>query len=142
MPGGDLDPYTLSGGGLVGPLSASQRADLDRVVGLARSISGYCFAVYLGPLEGGRAAAVAQHALLPDAEAAVLVGVDPAQRLIEIVTGSVVARNLDDRACELAILTMTSCFQADDIVGGVREGVLLLAQHARHPRVLHLDEPA
>ena len=64
------------------------------------------------------------------------------ERLIEIVTGSVVARNLDDRACELAILTMTSCFQADDIVGGVREGVLLLAQHARHPRVLHLDEPA
>jgi ABC-type cobalamin/Fe3+-siderophores transport system ATPase subunit len=37
---------------------------------------------------------------------------------------------------------MTSCFQVDDIVGGVREGVLLLAQHARHPRVLHLDEPA
>ncbi len=37
---------------------------------------------------------------------------------------------------------MKSCFVADDLVGGVREGVTLLAQHARHPRVLHLDEPA
>lgn len=142
MPAGDVDPYALPSTGYGSPISQAQRADLDRVVGLARSISGYCFGVYLGPLNDGRPGAVEQHATLPDPESAVLVAVDPAQRTIEIVTGRAVARNLDDRACELAVLTMTSCFQADDIVGGVREGVLLLAQHARHPRVLHLDEPA
>ena len=142
MPAGDVSPAALSAGAGLSPLSATQRADLDRVVGVARSISGYCFGVYLGPLSQGRTSALEQHALLPDASAAVLVAVDPAQRLIEIVTGRAAARNLDDRACELAVLTMTSCFQADDIAGGVREGVLLLAQHARHPRVLHLDEPA
>lgn len=142
MPVGDVDPYALPAGDVGGPISPAQRADLDRVVGLARSISGYCFGVYLGPLTEGRAGAIEQHAMLPDPDAAVLVAVDPAQRVIEIVTGRAVARNLDDRVCELAVLSMTSCFQADDIVGGVRAGVLLLAQHARHPRVLHLDEPA
>jgi len=35
---------------------------------------------------------------------------------------------------------MKSCFGADDLVGGIREGVNLLAEHARAPKVLHLDE--
>jgi hypothetical protein len=141
VPAGDVDPYALTGSPQ-GALSPQQRADLTRVVELARSICGYCFGVYLGPLGDGRASAVAQHATLPDPASAVLVAVDPSARLIEIVTGTLVAVNLDDRACELAVLAMKSCFQADDIVGGVREGVMLLAQHARHPRVLHLDNPA
>ena len=54
------------GTGLAAIASAAYRTDLDRVVGLARSISGYCFGVYLGPLPEGRASALEQHAILPD----------------------------------------------------------------------------
>jgi len=120
----------------------SQRADLRAIVSKAREISGYGFAVYLGPLENGRDSAVEQHAALQSPESAGLVAVDPSRRTIEIVTGAAVAVNLSNRSCELAVLSMKSCFQADDIVGGVREGVTLLAEHCRHPRVLHLNEPA
>jgi hypothetical protein len=134
------DPYALSAG--VSPLSAAQRAELSRLVDRARSISGFCFGVFVGPLPEGRTSAVAQHATLPDAGSAVLVAVDPSARTIEIVTGVNTVQTLDDRACEFASLSMKSCFAADDLVGGLREGVTMLAQHARHPRVWHLEEPA
>ncbi len=140
MPGGDV--YELAGSAMASALSNGQRADLRAIVSKAREISGYGFAVYLGPLEAGRETAIEQHAALDSPESAVLVAVDPAARAIEIVTGSSVAVNLDNRSCELAVLSMKSCFQADDMVGGVREGVTLLAEHARHPRVMHLSEPS
>jgi hypothetical protein len=124
----------------VSPLSSAQRADLVRVVEKARSICGLCFAVYVGPLEGGHGFAVARHAELPDPGAAVLVAVDPGARAIEVVTGVDAAVRLDNQACELAALAMKSCFVADDLVGGIREGVMLLAEHARTPRVLHLED--
>ena len=124
---------------VVSPLSEAQRAVLLRVVQRARSICGFCFGVYVGPLADGRDSAIAQHAQLPDPTSAVLVAVDPSARRIEIVTGTTVAVDLDDRACELAALAMKSCFAADDLVSGVRDGVTLLAEHARAPKVLHLE---
>jgi len=39
-------------------------------------------------------------------------------------------------------MSMTSSFAAGDLAGGLREGIVMLAEHARHPRVLHLDDPA
>lgn len=123
------------------PLSTGQRTDLVRLVATAREICGYAFAVWIGPLPQGRADAVRMHADLDSAQSAVLVAVDPGAHRIEIVTGSVVARVLDDRTCEFAALAMKSCFVANDLVGGIREGVTLLAEHSRHPRVLHLDSP-
>lgn len=136
MPSGD--PYAISTD--VSPLSDAQRADLRKVVQRARAISGYCFAVYVGPLAEGRDSAIAQHAELPDAASTVLVAVDPSAKAIEIVTGVNAFTTLDDRACQLAALSMKSCFVNDDLVGGLREGVNLLADHARSPRVLHLDD--
>jgi hypothetical protein len=133
--------YELGSGG-ASPLSDGQRADLGRLVQKARSLCGFGFAVYVGPLPDGRASALAHHAGLRDAGSAILVAVDPAARLIEIVTGVNTTATLDNRACEFAVLSMKSCFVADDLVGGIREGVNLLAANARHPQVLHLDEPA
>lgn len=140
MPSGDL--VAFGGSGELSALSNGQRASLASIVEKARDMSGYEFAVYLGPLESGRDSAIALHAEMHTPEAGILVAVDPAARAIEIVTGSYVAVNLDNRSCELAVLAMKSCFLADDLVGGVREGVTLLAEHARHPRVLHLNEPS
>jgi hypothetical protein len=37
---------------------------------------------------------------------------------------------------------MTTALAAGELVAGVREGMVMLAEHARHPRVLHLDEPS
>jgi hypothetical protein len=135
------DPYALEAGA-VSPLSESQRYELGRVVEAARSVCGFGFGVFVGPLPEGRESAIRHHAALPDAASAVLVAVDPAARSIEIVTGTNARWSLDNRACEFAALAMKSCFVADDLVGGIREGITLLAAHARHPEVLHLDEPA
>jgi hypothetical protein len=140
VPAGDA--YAIGAGGDVSPLSFAQRADLTRLVERARSICGFGFGVYIGPLPDGRESALGHHAALPDPASAVLVAVDPSTRSIEIVTGVNTTATLDNRACEFAALSMKSCFVADDLVGGVREGVTLLAQHARHPRVMYLDDPA
>lgn len=136
MPVGDS--FVLPGAE-AGPLSAGQRTELTRLVEQARQICGYAFAIWIGPLAEGHDSAVAQHAGLPYASSSILVAVDPAAHRIEIVTGTTVARVLDDRTCEFAALAMKSCFVANDLVGGIREGVTLLAEHSRHPRVLHLD---
>ena len=139
VPSGDTG-YGLGVEPQVSPLSDAQRDDLTRIVQRARSICGYAFGVYVGPLPDGHDSAIAQHALIPNAASAVLVAADPSSRTIEIVTGKNAAVTLDDRACELAALAMKSCFVADDLVGGLREGVNLLAEHARAPRVLHVDD--
>lgn len=143
MPSGEqVSAYDVSTALTEGPLSAAQREELSRVVQLARTICGLGFGIYVGPLEQGRDSAVAQHAVLPDAAAAVLVAVDPSTRSIEIVTGIDTTSALDDQSCRFAVLAMTSCFVADDLVGGLREGVMLLAHHARTPRGANVDEVA
>ena len=122
--------------------SRGQVNELQRVIDLGRQISGLSFGVFVGDLPGGRESAVARHAELNDAPAAVLVAVDPDARTIEIVTGTHAARALDDRCCELAVLAMKSSFEAGDLVGGIRDAVNLLAQRARAPHIVHEDEPA
>jgi len=125
-----------------GDLTPKQRVAISNALDLAREISGRCFAAYVGPLEQGRDSAIAKHAQIPGAESSVLIAVDLSSRTIDIVTGTQAAIDIDDRSCELAILSMRSNFAADDLIGGIRSGVMLLAEHARAPRVLHLNEPA
>lgn len=122
-------------------LTASERSDIAKVVQLARDICGYEFGVFVGSLEGGRESAIAVHARLHEPASAVLVAIDLERRTMDIVTGSRVRRTLDDRACEFASLTLRSSLQVGDLTGGVRDAVMLLAEHARAPRTLHLDEP-
>lgn len=123
-------------------MARGQRVELQRAIDLAREICGLVFGVYVGELEQGRESAIAAHAQLPDPEDAVLIAVDESARTIDIVTGTRVSRVLDDRSCELAILTLRSSLEGGDLVGGVRNAATLLAQHARMPRTLNLDEPA
>ncbi len=143
MPGGDSHEIAIldTSSGL-SPITQGQLKDLQGVVDRARTISGYAFALYVGPLEGGRDAAMAVHSGLRNPASTVLVAVDPSQRSIEIVTGVNAAVNLMDQACEFAAASMASSFVAGDLAGGLREGIVMLAEHARHPRTLHLDDPA
>jgi hypothetical protein len=120
-------------------LSPQQRASIESAVAEAERVSGLPFAVHVGPLEHGRESAELLHAGCPDPERTVLVAVDPVARLIEIVTGGSAAARLSDRTCGLAALAMASSFQAGDLVRGLRDGLRLLADHARGPEVRHLD---
>jgi hypothetical protein len=114
-------------------LSPQQQASVEAAVADAERVSGYPFAVHVGPLEDGRITAERLHAGCPDRERTVLVAVDPTARLIEIVTGPEAARRLSDRTCGLAALAMASSFQAGDLVRGLRDGLRLLADHAVSP---------
>lgn len=123
--------------------SERQQDDVVRAIRLARKQSQLPVSVYVGTLEGDtRSMALQLHAALgDDAGRTVLVAVDPGARRLEIVTGTVVRRRLDDRAASLAAMTMTSAFQAGDLAGGIANGVLALAEQAHAPKSLHTDQP-
>src|ERR1700754_3301027 len=111
--------------------SQHQHDEIVRALRLARQESQLPVSVYVGMLEGeSRPAALRLHGALPDPGTSVLVAVDPGGRRLEIVTGAVVRRRVDDRTCGLAALSMTSAFEAGDLAGGIVSGIGLLAEHA------------
>lgn len=119
--------------------SERQREEIVRAIQLGRKASGVNFSVYVGAADGTpRSYAKRRHTELGgDAPDSVLVFVDPAARSLEIVTGSRARRWVDDRACALAAMTMTSAFAAGNLAGGIAQGLQVLAEHARHPQSLH-----
>jgi hypothetical protein len=122
--------------------SDRERAEIERARRIAETSADLRFCVYVGALtEDSRPAAVRLHAALADPASSVLVAVDPGGRRVEVVTGATSRRWLDDRGCALAVLAMTTSFTAGDLAGGIVNGLRSLGEHARHPRVLHLDEP-
>lgn len=123
-------------------LSTSDRSEVEKIVQRAREICGYEFGVFVGDLPNGRESAEATHAGMADPNSAILLAIDPVHRSMDVVTGGRVRRNLDDQACEFALLSLRSHLQVDDLVRGIRDAIMLLAEHARAPRTLHLDEPA
>ena len=123
--------------------SLQQSVAIERALSTAESSSGLHYSVYVGPLgEAPRARAETLHAgAAADPSSLVLVALDLVARRLEIVTGSAAADALDDRSCGLAALSMTTALQAGDLVGAIVDGLGVLAEHARHPRVLHTDQP-
>ena len=114
--------------------TAWQREDIDRALQHAQEQAGLRVAVFVGELAGdAHRHAQTLHAALDDSAEAVLVAVDPGQRLLEIVTGPSVARRVDDRTCTLAAMSMTSSLQGGNLSGGVVDGVRVLAEHAGEP---------
>ncbi len=66
----------------------------------------------------------------------VLIAVSPGQKVVEVVTGAAAARRLPDRACALAVLSMTTAFADGDLVGGIVNGLRQLSDQAGHPAAL------
>ena len=124
-----------------GELTPGQRAEVQRLLEHAERQSGLTFSAYLGAWSGGRPGAEALLQRLADPDRSVLVAVDPSGRELEIVTGRLARIPLDDRACGLAALSMTSSFTTGDIMGGLRDGLSVLGEHARRMRVEHVDQP-
>jgi len=118
----------------------SQRHEIDKAIRDAETLSRLEFSVYVGRVEGDpRAFAQRLHAALSAPDRSVLVVVDPAARLIEVVTGVQCRQVLEDSAVRLAIVTMQSDFAAGDLVGGITRGVIQLAEHARRPELRHAE---
>ena len=120
------------------PFSSADRAALDAAIRTAEQLSRAEFSVFVGTAEGDpRAFATRLHNSLVAPARSVLIMVDPNARAIEVVTGEHVRRTLTDSEVELAIIAMQSDFAAGDLVGGLRRGIAMLADHARSPETLH-----
>lgn len=118
--------------------SSHQRYEIDRAIRAAETVCRYEFSLYVGAADG-EAGPFAQrlHASLVAPARSILILVDPAARLLEIVTGSDVRRDLADDAVRLAAVAMESAFAEGDLVGGITRGVAQLAEAARKPATLH-----
>jgi uncharacterized membrane protein YgcG len=118
--------------------SDGQQAEIDRAIRAAETACRFEFSVYVGHTDGeSRPYAHRLHASLASPQRSVLILVDPAARLLEVVTGAVVRRSLSDDAVRLAVAGMESSFAAGDLVGGIKHGVSQLAEAARKPATLH-----
>jgi uncharacterized membrane protein YgcG len=118
--------------------SSAQEAEIDRAIRGAETTCRFEFSVYVGAVSGDtHDYARRLHASLSSPDRSVLILVDPAARLIEVITGSVVRRSLSDDAVRLAVVGMQSAFSNGDLVGGIKHGVGQLAESARQPQTLH-----
>jgi len=118
--------------------TAGERHQIDKAIRDAETMCRFEFSVYIGASEGEtRPFAERLHSTLVAPGRSVLVLVDPAARIVEIVTGSEARRDLEDAEVKLAALSMQTAFAAGDLVGGIAAGVLQLAEHARRPTLLH-----
>ena len=100
-----------------------------------RRHDGLRFTLFLGELPADtRAGAEDLHARSGgDTASSVLIAISPDQRVMEVVTGAAAARRLPDRACALAVLSMTTSFGSGDLVGGIVNGLRQLSDQAGHP---------
>ena len=118
--------------------TSSQRHEIDKAIRDAETVCRYEFSVFVGGSEGETSPfAQRLHSTLTAPDRSVLVMVDPSARIVEIVTGSEVRRDLDDGEVKLAALSMQTAFAAGDLAGGIKQGVMMLADHARKPRMFH-----
>ena len=120
-------------------LSESDRLVLDRTIRLAEQSCRFEFSVYVGAAAGDdtRAWATRLHNRLVVPARSVLILVDPTRRATEVVTGGDVRRHLTDAEVELAVLAMTSEFGSGNLLGGLKRGIEMLAEHARPQNTLH-----
>jgi hypothetical protein len=114
------------------PFSSSQLSRLDEALTLACRETGLLFTLWIGALgTRSRERAEELHASLGDRAAeAVVVAVSPGERVVEVVTGAESSRRIDDRAAKLAVMSMVASFKESDLVGGMVEGLTMLADQA------------
>lgn len=123
------------------PFSSGERAALDTAIRRAEQLCRAEFSVFVGKSEGDprRFATLLHNSLVAPARS-VLIMVDPDARAVEVVTGGYVRRHLSDSEVDLAVLTMKTAFAEGDLVGGLRRGIQMLAEHARQAPNPHVPE--
>ena len=124
----------------VGEFNSAERFQIDEAIRGAEQTSRFEFSVFVGRSGADpRAFATQLHNSLVAPSRSILIMLDPASRVLEIVTGGTVRRNITDQEVELTTLQMQSLFATGDLVGGLRRGIQMLADHARAPETLHAD---
>lgn len=119
--------------------SYRELARLDEALTMASRETGLFYNLYIGDLgRRTRVRAEEMHARSKaDPTDSVLLAVSPGQRVVEVVTGSAAARRLPDRACALAVLSMTTSFASGDLVGGIVNGLRQLSDQAGRASFQH-----
>jgi uncharacterized membrane protein YgcG len=121
-----------------GDFSSAERYALDEAIRKAEQQSRVEFSLFVGTAEGEpRAFATQLHNSLVAPTRSILILVDPDARALEIVTGGYVRRTLSDKEVELTALQMQTSFAQGDLVGGIKRGIAMLAEHARPQNTLH-----
>ncbi|WP_182524135.1 DUF5130 family protein [Nocardioides dongkuii] len=121
------------------PFTPAERYALDATIRKAEELCRLEFSVFVGSAEGEpRPFATRLHNSLVAPARSILIMVDPTRRLLEVVTGGYARRTLTDAEVELAVIAMQSAFADGDLVGGLRRGIIMLAEHARAPQTLHV----
>jgi len=117
------------------PFTPAELLRLDEALTMSSRETGLRFTLFLGELPADtRAGAEDLHARSGgDTASSVLIAISPDQRVMEVVTGAAAARRLPDRACALAVLSMTTSFGSGDLVGGIVNGLRQLSDQAGHP---------
>jgi hypothetical protein len=128
---------TEEAGALDQIFSFHELARLDEALTMSSRETGLRFTLYIGDLgQRTRIRAEELHAQSGGHLAeSVLLAVSPGQRVVEVVTGAAAARRIPDRACALAVLSMTSSFASGDLVGGLVNGLRQLSDQAGRPPV-------
>jgi hypothetical protein len=117
-------------------LSVRALLRVDEALRLADASTALTFSIYIGELgENSREAAELLHGRLADPDVSVLVAISPNERVVEVVTGSLARRRINDRDAKLAALSMSSAFAGGDLGGGIVAGLAQLADHAGRPPV-------
>jgi uncharacterized membrane protein YgcG len=112
-------------------LSSADRQAIDVTIRKAEQLSRIEFTVFVGTAEGDpRSFATRLHNTLIASARSCLIMVDPHARAVEVVTGGHVRQRVSDEEVELAVGAMTTSFAADDLIGGLRQGISMIAEHA------------
>jgi hypothetical protein len=113
-------------------LTTRQLQGLDDVIAEAEHATGLRFAAYLGGL--GTDTRSGAEGLLDsfgdDAPYTVLVAISPAQRVVEVVTGTEAALRISNRAARVAVLSVVASCSDGDIPGALTAGIRILADQA------------
>jgi len=121
-----------------GEFRGSERHEIDKAIRAAEQSSRYEFSVFVGAATAEpRVHAQRLHESLVVPDRSILILVDPTAHALEVVTGTDVRRTLSDSAVRLTVLQMQSAFAAGELVGGIRQGICMLAENARAPQTLH-----
>ncbi|NYD42586.1 DUF5130 family protein [Nocardioides panaciterrulae] len=123
-----------------GDFSDAERYVIDEAIRRAETLCRFEFSVFVGSAAGDpRAFATQLHNSLVAPSRSILIMVDPSAHALEVVTGGLVRRNVTDSEVELVILEMGTRFAEGDLVGGLKRGIEMLAEHAKAPQTLHTE---
>jgi hypothetical protein len=116
-------------GGSGGRFTPRERSLIDVAIRDAETARRLEFSVYVGPLPpAGDRQAPQLHASMAAPDRSVLLAVDPTSRQLSIVTGTFARRALGDAFVASVAHSVVPRFAGDDVVGGIVEGLSLLAR--------------